>query len=127
MYVRFGLHHSKYAKYRKLVVEKKYTNEKLKQEFGLTDQQSLFLFKVLLQGKYNKYYKPPKVDVYEEGVRVWSPHKELGEGVITQVFSDNNSVLIEFEYQKLPVMCSTEGYTIHDDIKRKFYKYISLR
>lgn len=119
MYTPYGIHKSIWNKYKSLIENNSYTSIMIKKEFNLNDVQIWFLFDKLLQCKYDDRYK--RMELVKEKLRVddYVYCKEYGRGVITFICLNDELMTVKFENKELPVMCSVNGYTVNDNIKRK--------
>ncbi len=118
MYESYGIHKKEWNKYKKLVEENCMSSKALSIKYNLTSVQLWFLFEKLLQGKFEILYEREKLTKECLRVGLYVSCKEYGRGKIISLNS-NNLMVVHFNSRKLPTMCSQDGYTVHDETKRK--------
>ena len=121
MFYTYKIHKREWNKFKSLVIDKDYSSIELKKEFGLNSKQLWFLFTKLLQNKFNERYERDFVEIEDIkiGQYVYCADTEYLEGAIVELCKNKDLMYVKFNKRKLPTMCSTKGYTVHDDIKRK--------
>lgn len=122
LYTPYGIHTRKWKKYKNLVIKKNLTSKHLKEKFDLSNKQVWFLYDKLLRREYDSLYEREEVQKEDIKIGDYVHCKEYGKGYIASISEMYDLMAVKFENKKHPISCSTNGYTVHDEIKRKVTK-----
>ena len=126
MHYKYGMYVKDIAKIKREIVVNKKSDELIMKKWGISKGQLGFIHDVLLKGQFKKLEQ--RVTNLEKGLKVSRDvvkgsviySDRFGTGEVTQTFTDGDLMLVKFNSEKLPIMCSKKKMqTVHNEEKNK--------
>lgn len=122
MQYKYGMYVKDIAKIKREIVVKKRSDNSIMTKWGITKGQLGFIHDVLLKGQFKEINT--RLTNIERGLKVSRDiavgsviySDKFGTGEVTKLFTDGDLMLVKFNSEKLPYMCSRKKMTtVHNN------------